>query len=182
MAGYKEGGALVQGSADLAEDGLEVFYPPQGLPGGRQAGKPGEALQAFLEQVEPGSYIALQAFLQPTEETRAALEDLRLRLRGRYGTATTLGFGPRFLHSTGQLHKGDAGRGLFIQLTADPKQDASIPDQPGEPGAGISFGVLLLAQALGDRQALLEAGRPVIRFHLGSDPAAGLQTLARALE
>lgn len=87
-----------------------------------------------------------------------------------------MGYGPRFLHSTGQLHKGDAGQGLFIQFTADNVQDADIPDEAGKSGSSI--GVLKAAQALGDRQALLDNGRQVIRFHLGGDAPGQLKQLS----
>ena len=110
------------------------------------------------------------------------MQDLRTRLRARTRLAVTCSYGPRFLHSTGQLHKGDGGKGLFIQLTADSEKDAPIPDQAGSDASSINFGVLKLAQALGDRQALLDAGRKVIRFHLGPNPLAGLRRLMEALD
>jgi len=93
----------------------------------------------------------------------------------------TMGYGPCFLHSTGQLHKGDRGNGLFIQFTARDKKDVDIPDEAGVPESSISFGVLKAAQAMGDRQALLDAGRRVIRFDLGDDISGGLARLATAL-
>ncbi len=141
----------------------------------------GAALDRFLAQAQAGDYVALQAYVQPTAETGAALAALRVRLRDRTGLATTVGYGPRFLHSTGQLHKGDAGHGLFIQFTADAPRDAAIPDEAGLPESSISFGVLKMAQVLGDRQALLDAGRRVIRFHLGDDVVGGLKRLTEAM-
>ncbi len=138
----------------------------------------GEELQAFLAQAQAGDYISLQAYVQPTAETDAALLALRTRLRDHLKLATTVGYGPRFLHSTGQLHKGDAGNGLFIQFTADDSQDRAIPDEAGSPESTMSFGVLKMAQALGDKQALLDSGRRVIRFHLGDDVVGGLNLLA----
>ena len=141
----------------------------------------GAALDRFLAQARPGDYVALQAYVQPTAETDAALAALRRRLRNRFRLATTEGYGPRFLHSTGQLHKGDAGHGLFIQFTADDPRDAAIPDEAGLPESSISFGVLKMAQVLGDRQALLDAGRRVIRFHLGDDVVGGLKRLTEAM-
>jgi glucose-6-phosphate isomerase/transaldolase/glucose-6-phosphate isomerase len=95
--------------------------------------------------------------------------------------ATTVGYGPRYLHSTGQFHKGDGNQGLFIQLTADDLQDAPIPDDMGPSGSLITFGILKTAQALGDRQALLNAGRPIIRFHFGRDVVDGLKILTEAI-
>jgi hypothetical protein len=100
-------------------------------------------------------------------------------LRDRYHLPVTAGYGPRFLHSTGQLHKGDAGRGLFIQLTADARQDVPIPDRAGAANASITFGVLKLAQSLGDKQALTDVDRRVIRFHLGNDVVGGLRVLVQ---
>ena len=141
----------------------------------------GEALNEFLSQAQPGDYIAVQAYIRPTAATDAALARLRVRLRDRFRLATTVGYGPRFLHSTGQLHKGDAGNGLFIQFTADAPQDAPIPDEAGASASSVSFGVLKEAQALGDRQALLDAGRRVIRFDLGEDVVGGLARLGAAL-
>lgn len=170
IAAYQLCGALPAPAPDLV-DGLALYGPVQGttLP---------EALTHFLAH---GEYIALQAHLPPTSATTAALQDVRRQLLAHTGLATTLGFGPRFLHSTGQLHKGDAGRGLFMQLTADAAEDAPIPDEAGASASSITFGVLAQAQALGDRQALIDRGRAVLRIHLGADVAAGLAQLRRAL-
>jgi transaldolase/glucose-6-phosphate isomerase len=155
------------------------------VPAGEAAPLTEAALSDFLNQAQPGdpltgsgrSYIAIQSYVESTAETDAALQSLRATLRDRRKLATTVGYGPRFLHSTGQLHKGDAGNGLFIQLTVDAPQDVPIPDEAGSPASSISFGVLKTAQALGDRQALLDANRRVIRFHLGDDVADGLSQL-----
>ena len=142
------------------------------------------ALDHFLTPWSGGSaptYIALQAFLNPGPDIEAALQALRQDLRNRTRLATTLGYGPRFLHSTGQLHKGDAGKGLFIQFTADAPGDVPIPDTPHAAASSISFGVLQAAQALGDLQALVDAGRRVLRIHLGQDANAGMQQVRLAL-
>lgn len=128
-----------------------------------------EILLAFLKNTRAGDYIALQAYLQPLPETRVILEQLREKLRNQYRLATTLGFGPRYLHSTGQLHKGDAGKGFFIILTSEPKSDLPIPDNAGKSESSMSFGTLILAQALGDQQALLNAKRRVLHLHLSQD-------------
>jgi hypothetical protein len=124
----------------------------------------------------------LQAYLPVLAQTTAWLQGLRLRLRNRTGLATTFGYGPRFLHSTGQLHKGDAGRGLFVQLTADHERDVAIPDIVGSAESSITFGTLIRAQALGDAKALADAGRRVVRFHLGQQVVGGLRRLADAVE
>jgi hypothetical protein len=132
---------------------------------------------AFLAQARAGDYVTLQAYVRPTEQTSRALAQLRCQVRGETRLATAVGYGPRFLHSTGQLHKGDAGNGLFVQLTADDAQNVPIPDEAGEAASSMMFGVLKEAQALGDRQALIDAGRRVIRFDLGNDVVAGIARL-----
>lgn len=178
VAEYTTRGDLPSDPPVLVEDGVALYAPnPQHL---GAAARLADALGAFLSQARPGDYLALHAYLQPTPATHAALQALRLRLRDRLCLATTLGYGPRFLHSTGQLHKGDAGKGLFIQLTADNAVDVPIPDEAGRPEARLSFGVLKLAQALGDYQALQAVGRRVMRLHL-QDVAQGLDHLARCL-
>jgi len=132
-------------------------------------------LAEFLASARPGDYLALQAYLPCRDEVRARLQAIRWGLRDRLRVATTLGFGPRFLHSTGQLHKGGPPSGLFLQLTADDTVDLPIP------GQRFSFGVLRRAQALGDFQALQARGRPAVRFHLGADVEAGLRRLENLL-
>jgi hypothetical protein len=141
-----------------------------------------EALASFLAQAQPGDYISLQAYIQPTSDSEAALRAMQLELRERTHLATTMGYGPRFLHSTGQLHKGDGGNGLFVQFVSEPKHDAAIPDEAGQKTSAISFGVLKTAQALGDAQALREANRRVIVFDLGRNPATRLKQLVIELD
>jgi glucose-6-phosphate isomerase len=171
---YRETGFLPVEIPVLRRKGIAVY-------GDVVAHSPGDALNIFLESALPDGYIALQAYLQPTAATDAALLRLRIALRDRCHLATTIGYGPRFLHSTGQLHKGDGGRGMFIQLTADDPRDVPIPGEIGQHGSSLSFGVLKAAQALGDRQALRNAGRPVIRFHLGGDIPGGMRVLTDAV-
>ena len=120
--------------------------------------------------------------LAPTEEIGALLATLRRTLQAASGLATTLGFGPRFLHSTGQLHKGDAGHGLFLQLTATETADAPIPDAADGDTSSLGFGVLIAAQAQGDAGALRKTGRRVLRIDLGPDAAAGLRALISQLD
>ncbi len=157
---------------------LIALYREQGaLPDDETSPVEAESLHRFLAEAGPGDYIALQAYLPPNAAITAALQRLRLQLRDRYRLATTVGYGPRYLHSTGQLHKGDRGNGVFVQFTADPELDLPIPDEAGRAASTITFGVLERAQALGDRRALLDAGRPVIHFHLDADPLVGLTRL-----
>jgi hypothetical protein len=171
----------VEAAKVLARQMVDEYIKTGALPESESDPPTAAALEELLSSAQPGAYIALQAFVQPTAETDAALLALRTRLRDRFKLATTVGYGPRFLHSTGQLHKGDAGHGLFVQFTADVAKDAPIPDEAGAPDSSISFGVLKTAQALGDRQALLDAGRQVIRFHLGTDVVGTLKQLMEAL-
>lgn len=180
VAAYQESGSLPAETTAFSDGTTDVFGS---WPATRRLPQTaGDVLADFLRQVEPGDYLALQAYIQPTPAASAALAALREGLRRRYGAATTLGFGPRFLHSTGQLHKGDANNGLFIQFSDVAKESAAIPDQAGAPGSSITFDVLVLAQALGDRQALLDNKRRVLRFHFRGDVVAGLQALARTLD
>jgi len=118
------------------------------------------ALKRLLAKVKAGDYIAINAYLPRNAETAAALTQFRMALRTQTGCATTVGFGPRFQHSTGQLHKGGPDSGVFIQIVADASPDVEIPTQ------GMTFGTLERAQALGDYEALRARGRRAIRIHL----------------
>jgi hypothetical protein len=134
------------------------------------------AIEEYLRQVNPGDYIAVLAYIQRTPETEEVLQHIRLRMRNLCRVATTLGYGPRFQHSTGQLHKGGANNGVFIQLVAQDHEDVAIPDTP------YTFSVLKAAQALGDLQALEEHRRRVIRVQLGTRIAEGLGELRQAVD
>ncbi|MBM3151329.1 MAG: bifunctional transaldolase/phosoglucose isomerase [Chloroflexi bacterium] len=120
------------------------------------------ALGDFLAQAVSGDYVAINAYLPRNPSVTEALMRLRQAILERTGCATTLGFGPRFLHSTGQQHKGGPASGLFLQLTADPVEDVEIP------GQGMTFGALQSAQALGDAGALARRGRRLLCIHLPS--------------
>ncbi len=171
----------VEAAKELARQLMATYQRRGRLPETEAAPASAEALTMFLNRARPGDYIALQAYVQPSAETDAALLMLRTQLRDHYRLATTVGYGPRFLHSTGQLHKGDAGHGLFVQLTADNPQDAPIPEVAGGTAWFTTFGVLKAAQALGDLQALRDAGRRVIRIHLSSSVGTDIRRLASAL-
>jgi glucose-6-phosphate isomerase len=135
-----------------------------------------DALAAHLARRGPNAYLALQAFIAPSAGRDEAIARIRASLRDRTRNATTAGYGPRFLHSTGQLHKGGPPIGWFLQLTADHPDDRRIPGWP------YSFGQLIDAQAAGDYAALASHDRPILRVHLGADPDAGLAALASAIE
>ncbi|MFH1569914.1 MAG: glucose-6-phosphate isomerase [Gemmatimonadota bacterium] len=173
---YRRDGALPAPAPALTDGALAVY-------GQIDATTLEGALRQFLSVPGhvPAPYVAIQAYVCPAPETDAALTALRVTLRDRLHLATTVGYGPRFLHSTGQLHKGDGGHGLFLQLAAGALRDAAIPDRAGQPQSSMSFGVLVSAQALGDSQALEQAGRRVLRVHLGADVTAGLQRLSAAV-
>lgn len=177
VAEYRERGALPEPEPTLRDGHVSVY-------GSGEATSAEEALEEFLSQAGPGDYVALQAYVRPSKAADAALRELRLRARDRLRVATTAGYGPRFLRSTGQLHKGDRGNGLFLQFTADTPQDAPIPDEAGADDSSLTFGALVAAQALGDLQALQEAGRRVLRFHFGGDDgdaAGAIRSLADGL-
>jgi transaldolase/glucose-6-phosphate isomerase len=130
-----------------------------------------DALRAHLERAGAGDYIALLNYIEETPEHEAMIQAIRTRLRDVTRCATTTGYGPRFLHSTGQLHKGGSDAGVFIQVTAPDQLDLPIPGQP------YTFGVLKQAQALGDFRSLSSRGRRAIRVDLGTDALAGLKRL-----
>jgi transaldolase/glucose-6-phosphate isomerase len=134
------------------------------------------AMSSSLTGAEPGNYIAIQAYLNPSSETASRLEALREILRDHTNLATTFGYGPRFLHSTGQLHKGGPNTGLFLQLIDEPFDDLPVPK------AGYSFGDLIRAQALGDFQALQQRERRVLRINLGHDALKALEGITAAIE
>lgn len=159
---YGKKGSLDEGLPKWDGDGLRA-YTTLDLKGVGLA----ETLAAFLAAAGQGDYVAINAYLPRSEEMTAALTALRLAIRTKTGCATAVGFGPRFLHSTGQLHKGGPDSGLFLQITADPEQDLQIP------GQGMTFGVLQRAQALGDYEALEARRRRILRLHLPAPEAVG---------
>jgi transaldolase/glucose-6-phosphate isomerase len=116
----------------------------------------------FLKSGKPKDYVAINAYIKRDQKNVVQLQELRLWVRAKTKLATTVGFGPRFQHSTGQLHKGGENNGLFLVITADPKTDVDIPDE------GLTFGILEHGQALGDVEALEARGRRVLRIHLAN--------------
>lgn len=167
---YASSGHLPGEVPSLRDGDMDVY----GDVGARNAS---DAVRRFVARGRPGDYVAIQAFANPTPGTDSALANLRTAIRDLSGLATTCGYGPRYLHSTGQLHKGDRGRGLMLQLTTTPTRDAPVPDDFLSDDSSLSFGVLLAAQALGDRQALLSLKRRVLRVHLGADPEPAILSL-----
>jgi transaldolase/glucose-6-phosphate isomerase len=135
-----------------------------------------KALKKFLGKPGAGSYVAIQAFVPAGPETEKKLQSLRMTLRDRTKLAVTTGFGPRFLHSTGQLHKGGPDNGIFIQIVDSPARDLEVPD------SDYTFGKLIAAQAAGDFQALEKKKRRIISVDLGKDTPGGLDRLEAALK
>jgi hypothetical protein len=175
---YKQEGTLPLEPPVLVDGQVQVWVADPATLAGDTAL---EALQAFLGQVDPAGYVCLQAYLPPSPEMDAALTRLREAILLRTSRATSSGYGPRYLHSTGQLHKGDGGKGSFIQLTSADPLDLPIPDEPGLHASTISFGVLKAAQAQGDRKALVERGRRLLHVHLLRDPVQAINDLAGGL-
>jgi transaldolase/glucose-6-phosphate isomerase len=167
-AAYSQDGKLEEGKPIWDNNGI-CAYSNLRLDGGGLE----KDLAAFLALARKGNYIAVNAYLPRNPEMAVVLQELRQAIGERTGCAVTLGFGPRFLHSTGQLHKGGPDEGLFLQITADPTKDLEIPSQK------FTFGVLERAQALGDYEALAARGRRILRLHLSS--AEMVKGLAKAI-
>jgi transaldolase/glucose-6-phosphate isomerase len=165
---FEEKGALPAEKPALVEDGISLF-------GVTQATTLEAALKMHLNSLKSGDYFALLAYVQMNEEHEAALQSIRTAVRDSKHVATCLGFGPRFLHSTGQAYKGGPNTGVFLQITAADAQDLQVPGQK------YTFGVVKAAQARGDLQVLVERGRRALRIHLGSDVRYGLAKLASAM-
>ena len=170
---YRAHGAFSQPAPLVAEPGIAAYGDATVL--GDQSVTVDGALRALVETASPPDYFALLAYLPADPATLEPLQRMRALLRDSAGLATSLGIGPRFLHSTGQLHKGGPPSGIFLQLTAEPRRDLPIPGWPE------SFGTLIAAQAAGDLAALQRRGRRVLRLHL-ADPEAGLARLEAMMD
>ena len=157
---------------EILGKGVPAGQPPHPgpLPGGE-----GEGVRALLDTLKAGDYFAITAYIPSTEENAQKLNGLRLLVRDAKKVATTVGFGPRFLHSTGQLHKGGADNGVFLQITAEPAAAVPIPGKP------YGFGDVVAAQAAGDLAALASRGRRAMRVHIGTDISSGLDGLSSAV-
>ena len=157
-------------------DGIRLFADPRNAGELARGGRTlAGVLGAHLDRIGPGDYAALLGYVEMTAAHDAALQAIRARLRDRYRVATCVGFGPRFLHSTGQAYKGGPNTGVFLQVTCDDAADLPVP------GQRYTFGVVKAAQARGDFEVLAERGRRALRAHLGPDVGAGLRTLERAV-
>ena len=174
LEAYRANGALPQPMPLVSEPGISVTADPGAL--GDTPVTVDGAVAQLLSLVHAGrDYVALLAYLPMDRDVEERLQRIRARIGGATGAATTLGFGPRFLHSTGQLHKGGPDTGVFLQVTADPSKDLPIP------GWNETFGTLIAAQALGDLASLQRRGRRALRLHL-ADADAGLARLEAMVE
>ncbi len=171
---YEETGSLPQETPVLKEGGIELFADgrnTEALGSAARSRGLGQYLAAHLGRLGRGDYFAVNAYVEMNEENHRLLQEIRQAVRAVHGVATTLGYGPRFLHSTGQLHKGGPDSGVFLQVTSEDAEDLPIPDQK------YSFGVLKRAQAQGDFEVLCRRGRRIVRVHLGPNVPEGLSAL-----
>ncbi|MGH9469482.1 MAG: bifunctional transaldolase/phosoglucose isomerase [Terriglobia bacterium] len=174
---YEKTGSLPAESPSFTGEGLKLFSANGAATASKGAGQNSLAghLRAHLNRVQPGDYFGLLAYIEMNEAHEEALQAIRHAVRDAKRVATCLGFGPRFLHSTGQAYKGGPNTGVFLQITCDDAHDLPIP------GHKFTFGVVKAAQARGDFQVLAERKRRLLRVHLGSDVKAGLRTLQNAV-
>jgi glucose-6-phosphate isomerase len=178
-AAYEQTGKLAQREPVLVDAGIKLYATEAyaaTLKAAASTATLAGYLRAHLSQIHPGDYFAALAFLPMFPEHEAAIQAIRHKVRDKKRVATCLGFGPRFLHSTGQDYKGGPNTGVFLQITADHAVDVEIPGQK------LSFGVVIDAQAAGDLAVLESRGRRALRVHLGADLVGGLKTLAAAVD
>lgn len=169
MAVVRDQGKLPEVKPSLIQDPLKLYFD-------EKAKTVPEMLKQFAAQVHSGDYLALMAYIAENPASEQVLQDIRSMLQDHLHIPTTLGYGPRFLHSTGQFHKGGPNTGLFLQLTADDVEDIPIPGVP------YTFGIFKHAEAMGDLEALRKHGRRAGRVHLGSDISRGLAVLTEDLK
>ena len=178
-AAYEKSGSLPPESPILREFGLALFADPrnaEALAAAASAATVEAYMQAHLARLGPGDYCALLAYIDRNGRHIAALQHLRTLIRDRRHNATCVGFGPRFLHSTGQAYKGGPNTGLVLQITCDDPVDLAVP------GHKYTFGIVKAAQARGDFDVLADRQRRALRVHLGSDVAAGLAALTAIVD
>jgi transaldolase/glucose-6-phosphate isomerase len=170
LAEFRRDGAFRMPLPVVAEPGLAATAEPATL--GETPPSVAAAVRALIGSLAAGDYFAILAYLPPDPGVYAALDQVRAAVRDALGAATTAGIGPRYLHSTGQLHKGGPPSGVYLMLSADPERDLPIPGRPE------SFGTLIAAQAAGDLAALQGRGRRVLRLH-AADTATALERTTR---
>ena len=170
---FEKSGSLPAETPLLDQDGIKLFTDPanaSALANGAHATL-GGIIRKHLDRIRPGDYFGLLAYIPMFPEYEAKLQEIRKSILESKKVATVLGFGPRFLHSTGQAYKGGPNSGVFVQITCDDAQDLPVPQQK------YTFGIVKAAQARGDFQVLADRKRRALRVHLGKDLAAGLDHL-----
>ncbi|MBO0754356.1 MAG: bifunctional transaldolase/phosoglucose isomerase [Bradyrhizobiaceae bacterium] len=175
-ASYEQTGQLPPEQPLLEESGVTIFASEKDSKVFKDAKTLAKCLATHFGTIRSGDYCALLAYVERNDEHRDMLQGIRVLIRDRKRVATCLGFGPRFLHSTGQVYKGGPNTGVFLQITCDDPADLPVPDQK------YTFGVVKAAQARGDFAVLVERGRRVLRVHLGAHVAGGLATLRNAVQ
>jgi transaldolase/glucose-6-phosphate isomerase len=167
---FKATGKLPEQTALASADGITV-YADDATRAALSNDSVAAAIKGHLARIKPGDYIAMLNYIEETPEYESIIQAIRTHMRDSTRSATTTGYGPRFLHSTGQLHKGGSDAGVFLQITASDARDLPIPGEP------YTFSTLKQAQALGDFRSLSSRGRRAIRIDLGSDVSGGLKRL-----
>jgi transaldolase/glucose-6-phosphate isomerase len=170
LEAFKQNGKLPEQPV-LAGDGTLTIYADDATRAALPGGSVAAVLKAHLQRAGAGDYIALLDYFEESDDNESVVQQIRTHLRDATRCATTTGYGPRFLHSTGQLHKGGPASGVFLQITAGDKRDVEIPGEP------FTFSTLKQAQALGDFRSLSTRGRRAVRIELGADVTAGLKRL-----
>ncbi|HEV2729706.1 MAG TPA: bifunctional transaldolase/phosoglucose isomerase, partial [Terriglobales bacterium] len=177
-AEYEKKGSLPEEKPIFEEGGIKLFTDPKNSEAlAKAVGNEkslADYLRAHLDRVKPGDYFALLAYIEMNSDHVSRMQEMRCLLRDKKHNATCVGFGPRFLHSTGQAYKGGPNSGVFLQITCDDAADIAVPGQK------YTFGVVKAAQARGDFQVLTERGRRALRVHLGKDLQTGLVILQAA--
>ncbi len=177
---YEKNGSLPAETPIVKDSGIQLFTDEKNAAALAQATNGEKSLAAYLKahlaRIGTGDYFALLGYVQMNDQHEKALQSIRHSVRDKKHVATCLGFGPRFLHSTGQAYKGGPNSGVFLQITCDDAVELPVPGQK------YTFGVVKAAQARGDFQVLAERGRRALRVHLGTDVNAALSTLAAAVQ
>jgi transaldolase / glucose-6-phosphate isomerase len=176
---YEKTGSLPAETPFFEGDGVKLFADAKNVEALQKAvSSPslGAYVKAHLDRIKAGDYFALLAYVEMNKAHEELLQKPRHGVRDKKKVATCLGFGPRFLHSTGQAYKGGPNSGVFLQVTCDDAKDLPVPGQK------YTFGIVKAAQARGDFEVLAERGRRALRVHLGADVAAGLKVLSAAIE
>jgi len=172
---YESTGSLPPESPFFVSKDAKLFADPENTTAVSGGQSLGEILKAHLSRIGAGDYFAVLGYIPMNAENEVALQSIRTAVRDARNVATCLGFGPRFLHSTGQAYKGGPNSGVFLQITCDDASDLPVPGQK------YTFGIVKAAQARGDFAVLAERGRRALRVHLGKNLKSGLKALAKAV-